>query len=94
MSEFDPSNGIRTGCRVRIADDYHWARGAVGIVAEPGDEVTDLTGGWSDARRSVAGADQELTFVWVQFDEPQFDADGDGPYSAAEIDERFLRLLR
>jgi hypothetical protein len=30
-------------------------------------------------------------FYYVEFDVPQMDADGDGPYRRAEIDGRFLR---
>ena len=32
-------------------------------------------------------------FYWVKFDEPQLDADGDGPYHEAEIDSDYLNLL-
>jgi len=27
---------------------------------------------------------------WIRFDEPQLDADGDGPYSDSEVLERYL----
>jgi hypothetical protein len=30
---------------------------------------------------------------WVRFDEPQFDADGDGPYDSSQVLERYLECL-
>jgi hypothetical protein len=30
---------------------------------------------------------------WVAFDEPQFDGDGDGPYTAAEVLARYVEPL-
>ena len=33
------------------------------------------------------------TVCWIWFDEPQFDADGDGPYSGGQIWESALSLL-
>ena len=31
-----------------------------------------------------------LTYYWVEFDTPALDADGDGPYGAAQVGEEFL----
>ena len=31
-----------------------------------------------------------LVFYWVDFDQPQYDSDGDGPYASAEIDANAL----
>jgi hypothetical protein len=42
----------------------------------------------------VRGVDRVLTFYWVNFDEPQRDADGDGPYAGGEIDEDYLERER
>ncbi|HEY8223627.1 MAG TPA: hypothetical protein VIG25_00025 [Pyrinomonadaceae bacterium] len=39
-------------------------------------------------------AEGPLRFYWVEFDEPQRDAEGDGPYFGAEIDSTFLSLER
>lgn len=81
------------GRRVRVADDYHWAQGATGVIQEPADELKIFAEGWSDGGRVVPGTAGPMTFVWVEFDEPQLDGDGDGPYHAAEIDVRVLTLL-
>lgn len=75
---------------MRVADDYHWARGATGVIVSPPDEVARIAAGWDGARRMVRAEAGAIPFVWVEFDEPQFDADGDGPYAAAEVDARFL----
>jgi len=32
-------------------------------------------------------------YYWVDFDEPQLDEDGDGPYSAAQVSTRHLEPL-
>ena len=37
--------------------------------------------------------DEPFETRWVEFDEPQYDADGDGPYSKAAIDVRELVLI-
>jgi hypothetical protein len=43
--------------------------------------------------RVVPGVKGPLEFYWVVFDEPQFDADGDGPYGSAEIQAEYLHLV-
>ncbi|NTW29620.1 MAG: hypothetical protein HGA39_09720 [Coriobacteriia bacterium] len=70
------------GTRVRIRSDYHWACGALGVVIDQP--------GWP---RTVVGRQGALRFFFVQFDVPQIDADGDGPYRAAEIDGNFLEEI-
>lgn len=34
-----------------------------------------------------------IVFYWVAFDEPQKDADGDGPYKGGEIDAEAIEFL-
>lgn len=46
--------------------------------------------GWSGCSKEEKSLQGLLTFFWVDFDEPQIDADGDGPYFAGAIDSRFL----
>jgi hypothetical protein len=36
--------------------------------------------------------ERPLRFYWVEFDEPQTDADGDRPYFGVEIDSAFLSV--
>jgi hypothetical protein len=40
--------------------------------------------------RKVKARVGEVTFVWIKFDHPQVDADGQGPYGQAEIDLAFV----
>ena len=78
------------GDRVKISDSYHWAPGVLATVAEPPTPVANLADGWHGPWRQVTSLRGPLTFYWVQFDVPQIDADGDGPYAGAEIDADYL----
>lgn len=82
------------GNRVRVSDDYFWANGALGTVSAPPDAVVAISGPWDDniswQEKSALGSH---TVYWVWFDEPQLDADGDGPYSGGQIWESALTLL-
>ena len=77
------------GDRVRISDSYHWAKNTLGTVKKP--EANEWLEGYEKGcSREVESLRGMLTFYWVEFDEPQTDADGDGPYSEAEIESEFL----
>jgi hypothetical protein len=87
---------FKVGDRVRIAETYHWAKGTLGTIDIPPSFVRQLaqdSEGWVNARRIVSSLHGPLTFYWVEFDTPQDDADGDGPYQGAEIDSRYLSLV-
>jgi hypothetical protein len=78
------------GDRVEITEDYHWAQGALGtIIQHP---MGDLTDSGRALFRTVSAVKGQLRFYWVKFDATHIDADGDGPYSDAEIDGDHLRL--
>jgi hypothetical protein len=34
-----------------------------------------------------------VPFYWIEFDVPQHDADGDGPYQAGEIEVTYLSAI-
>lgn len=75
---------VHEGQRIRIRQDYHWARGATGsVLLHPFNSL--LT-------RRVKARSGEKTFVWVQFDEAQIDTDGDGPYRREKKNERRKQL--
>jgi hypothetical protein len=78
------------GDRVQVDSSYHWARGARGTVRLPPAPVAGLAGDWTGHIRRVKAVKGTLTFHWIEFDEPQRDAEGDGPYGGGEIDEAHL----
>jgi len=80
------------GDRVRISENHHWAKRALAIVAEPPAAVAEMVNGWEGAWRTVEAVKGPLRFYWVEFEQPQRDADGDGPYGGAEIDSEYLLL--
>jgi hypothetical protein len=86
-------NKFSAGDKVSISKDFHWAKGATGTIAQPPDAVTAIGGRWDGGlTKSVSTARGPVTVYWVWFDEPQRDADGDGPYSGGEIWESALTL--
>lgn len=80
--------------RIRVSSNFFWARGASGTVSEPPLEVVSLSGPWNQGltrlERSALG---EATVYWVWFDEPQYDADGDGPYRGGQIHADAMTLI-
>jgi len=82
------SNKFSSGDRVVISPDYHWAKNATGRIGAPPAQAVGLSGPWSDdLTRAVQTRQGVAIFYWVWFDEPQRDAEGDGPYTGAEIPE-------
>ena len=70
------------GDRVTVAGDFFWAKGATGTVSAPPDAVTTISGPWDEGltRGEVSVLGTHIVY-WVWFDDPQHDADGDGPVS-------------
>jgi hypothetical protein len=82
------------GDRVLISTDFYWARGATGTISRPPAQVMALSGPWdNDLIRTERSALGEATVYWVWFDEPQLDADGDGPFRGGQIHENAMCLL-
>jgi len=52
---------------------------ALGTVSEPPPEVISISGPWNGLTESQTTALDRETVYWLWFDEPQRDADGDGP---------------
>jgi hypothetical protein len=83
------------GDRVLISPEFFWAKGATGTISTPPSEVTTLSGPWrDDLTRQERSALGEATVYWVWFDEPQRDADWDGPYRGGCIHENAMTLIR
>jgi hypothetical protein len=96
MSESKPR--FRPGDRVRVAQTYHWAKGALGTVEAPPKEVDRILHAPTtkyDGKiwRRVAHVDGSHLHYSVRFDEAQLDSDGDGPFGGAEIDGNYLEAL-
>jgi hypothetical protein len=89
--------GFQTGDRVRVSKLNGWAGGALGTIAIPPDLVQqpkcedDVP--FQGCRRVVYGQRGPVEFYWVDFDEPQIDSDGDGPYRGAEIPTSMIEGL-
>ncbi len=90
-------NTFSLGDRVRIAPSYAWAQGVAGTVSMPPEGAQELVrdqAPWQGLTRRVKGRHRRFVLYWVTFDEPQEDADGDGPFEGAEIEAEALHLLR
>jgi hypothetical protein len=97
MITFMTSAKFAVGERVHISDpDWpnFWANGVSGTVRQPPTSVVELGEGWIGHARMVDTTTGKRPFYWIELDEPRLDADGDGPYHAAEIAESSLRALR
>ena len=83
-----------SGDRVRVSNDFFWPKGTSGTVSTPPDAVTSVSGTW-DVGPNATGNERtrKAHGYWVWFEEPQFGADGDGPYNGGQIWERALNLL-
>jgi hypothetical protein len=80
--------------RVRVSPEFFWARGALGTISKPPGEVLAISGAWDEGltRQEVSALGTATTY-WVWFDEPQLDADGDGPYRGGQIWETALTRI-
>lgn len=88
VSKFSPND------RIRVSDDFFWAKGATGKITEPPAEVVALSGPWdNNLTRQEKSALGVNTVYWVWFDSPQLDADGDGPYRGGQIHESAMTKL-
>ena len=82
------------GDRVTVSLEFFWAKGATGTISEPPPEVIAISGRWdNDLTRQEHSALGQATVYWIWFDEPQLDADGDGPYRGGSIWESALTRI-
>ena len=87
-------NLFSIGSKIKISENYHWAKNATGKITQPPKFIVDMSDGWKENVREVKSLKGILFFYWVKFDEPQVDADGDGLYREAEIDSNYLILSK
>ena len=90
----DKFRNFSPGDRVRVADDFFWACAATGTIGIPPDEVVAISGAWDDnLTRQEKSALGTNTVYWVWFDQPQLDADGEGPFRGGQIwESKLIRL--
>jgi hypothetical protein len=82
------------GDKVVVSQDFFWAKGATGTISTPPIEITALSGPWDgDIKRQEISALGVNTVYFVWFNEPQYDADGDGPHRAGSIWESALTRI-
>ena len=82
------------GDRVLVSANFYWAKGATGTISKPPPEVTTLSGPWDgDLTRIERSPLGEAVVYWVWFDEPQLDADGDGPFRGGSIHENAMTVI-
>jgi len=87
-------NRFVAGDRVQVSDDSFWAKTARGTISSPPDEVIRISGSWDGGlTRQETSALGTNKVYWIWFDEPQYDADGEGPYRGGSIWERALTRL-
>jgi hypothetical protein len=82
-----PTGAMPPGTRVRVIQDQDWPG--------PWQQVFAGTISGMAAPETPMGAGVrpgELAY-WVEFDKPQRDADGDGPYRKAHIWDRYLEAI-
>jgi hypothetical protein len=88
---------FKIGMRIRISHDSPWAQGASGSIAEPPDfpkKLVQAEAPWQGHHRFVKGRNGLIEFYFVWFDQPQWDADGDGPYSGGEIEAEHIERIQ
>jgi hypothetical protein len=82
---------FNAGDRIRIAETYHWAQGALGTIQPPPAAVRNFAPGWTGIRREMIIPSGKRYCYWVVFDEPHDDGSGDGPYHEAEVPVEHLQ---
>ncbi len=84
---------FKVGEKVRVCGNQGFEIGVTGTIAYP-PKVSilseDFGGNYFRKAQTLIG---EKVFVWVVFDNLQYDADGDGPYSETEINIDFLEII-
>jgi hypothetical protein len=95
--DFDDRPALSPGYRVKVVLDPDWEgpwpAQPLGVI-EPIMGEPYRTIDLRDRTVNVPSSDRHLMREYlVQFDEPQRDTDGDGPYSSAVIWEKYLRPL-
>ena len=79
---------LKIGQKIRISPDFIWARSEIGVVSYPPSTLIEYDElGYA---RTVSCVEGPVLYYYIEFETPQFDSDGDGPYRGAEIPEKYL----
>ncbi len=86
--------GFKVGERVKVCGYQGFELGVTGTVDYP-PKVSALSEDFGDNYfRKASTLKGEKIYVWIVFDEAHYDADGDGPYSMAEIITDNLEIIK
>jgi len=88
---FDLWMRLKVGDRVRVSSAHFRAQGAIGVVISK--RQASFGGGLKAALARAARTLSGREPVWVRFDQPQDDGDGDGPYVIATVDADALNRI-
>jgi hypothetical protein len=80
----------KSGQRVTVSRDYRWAKSALATIKDYPSAAAELFENAQGCHRWVMGVKGPVLFYYVEFDVPQIDSDGDGPYKGGEIPYDFL----
>ena len=79
---------MRAGTRVRVVQDDRWSGPWAHVFTGT---VSDMAAPEAVSHRAAQA--EELSY-WIEFDTPQMDSNGDGPYRKAQIWGRYLEPIR
>ncbi len=83
---------LQPGDRVHVHGHWNWPDDCTGVVALPPTTVRSFAVDepWQGHLRTLRTLKGMITFVWIVFDVPQHDGDGDGPYPAGEVELEYV----
>jgi hypothetical protein len=87
LSDVWPIDAIPAGTAVRIIQDEGWSGPWASVFTGT---VSDMAA--PEPPASEAARPDELAY-WIDFDQPQRDADGEGPYRKAQIWARYMEVM-
>jgi hypothetical protein len=84
---------FQIGQRVKVKTGCSFKSGTIGTIARPPEALIKVVDYGESHFRKGPNFERRDYFVWIVFDEPQLDGDGDGPYPEAEIQSRCLERI-
>lgn len=78
------------GTRVKIMPHAFWPTGGTGTVRPFPALANEIVDQYHKCSRTFDSSNRRLTLVWIVFESPLIDGEGDGPYQEGEIDDLYL----